>query len=121
MFCLHERKELKKIVSHLDKLVDRAYYYGLKPSEVANLTVAEMARFIDAREKKEFDDLKKMAKVGYTVGILASMSLSTKRPSFEEAFGFRDEASKEQSIERSKNEMLAWAINMNSQYKEESK
>lgn len=80
-----------------------------------------MASFIAAQEKREADDLKKMAKIGYTVGILSSMSLSKTRPSFEEVFGFKDDVPPEEVLKRSKNEMLAWAINMNATYSEEKK
>jgi hypothetical protein len=72
-----------------------------------------MASFVEARRKRQLDDWRFMAQVGYSSGIIGSMSLSKTRPRFADVYNFPKEEEKLESVERKKAEMLAWAANMN--------
>lgn len=92
----------------------------MTPKEAASLTVAEMASFVEARKRKQLDDWKMVANVGYSTGLIASMSLSKTRPRFNEIYNFpKDEKEKDKKleVERYKLQMRAWAENMNSQHR----
>lgn len=103
----------KKSKSHLDSLIDDAVYYGLTPGQAKEMEPAEMARFVNLRRKMQNEQLKQIAHVAYSAGLIASMALSDKRPSFDEVFRFDDERPRGKTAEVSKLEMLALAENMN--------
>lgn len=92
----------------------------MTPSEAANLTVAEMASFIEARRRKQLDDWRMMANVGYSSGIIGSMSFSKTRPRFNDIYNFPKEE-EVNSVEKNKAAMLAWAANLNRQAKRQVK
>ena len=94
-------------------MLDEAYYYGITPREADDLTLAEMASFIKAKRRQEMDLYKVLANVGYTTGMLASMSLSKRRPRFSECFRFPDEEKKPIDLDRAKAQMLVWAERVN--------
>lgn len=104
----------KKSKSHLDRLLEEAYYFGLTPKEATELTPNEMASFISARRRHEIDNQKMLARMSYSAGMLGSMSLAKRFPKFEEVFSFpSDKPDNAEDIERSKLEMMAFAANMN--------
>lgn len=72
-----------------------------------------MVSFVEARRKKQLDDWKMMANVGYSTGIIGSMSFSKSRPRFKDIYNFPEEDDKVNNVERKKAEMTAWAINVN--------
>lgn len=84
----------------------------MTPKEAAELTVAEMASFVESRRRKQLDDWKMIAQVGYSTGIIGSMALSKTRPRFNDIYNFPEETQKT-DVERSKLEMIAWAENVN--------
>lgn len=89
-------------------------YFGLHPKEATELTVAEMALFIKCQRRRQRDEWRMLAQVGYSGGIVGSMSLSKSRPKFEELFNFPvDEEHQKELIERSRKQMIAWAANVN--------
>ena len=85
----------------------------MTPEQAASLTVAEMASFIEARRRRQLDDWKFMAQVGYSAGIIGSLALSKTRPRFGDVFNFPKDEDKLASVEKKKAEMLAWAANVN--------
>ena len=89
----------------------------MTPEEAAKLTVAEMASFVEARRKKQLDDWRMLANVGYSTGIIASMAFSKGRPRFEDIYNFPKEEEKVNDIDRKKAEMIAWAANVNRRYR----
>ena len=104
----------KKLGSRLGKMLEEAYAYGLKPREATELTLAEMASFISAKRKKEMEQNKLLAQIGYSGGMIASLSLAKKRPEFSEVFNFpKTEEINKNDIEKSKAGMLVWAEEMN--------
>ena len=60
-----------------------------------------------------------MAIVGYSSGIIGSMSFSKTRPRFEDIYNFPeyDDNNRVDDVERKKAEMLAWAANVNRQFR----
>lgn len=95
-------------------MLEEAYAYGLKPREATELTLAEMASFISAKRKKEMEQNKLLAQIGYSGGMIASLSLAKKRPEFSEVFNFpKTEEINKNDIEKSKAGMLVWAEEMN--------
>lgn len=74
-----------------------------------------MVSFVEARRKKQLDDWKMMANVGYSTGIIGSMSFSKSRPRFKDIYNFPEDDDKVNDVERKKAEMTAWAINVNRQ------
>ena len=84
----------------------------MTPKEAAELTVAEMASFVESRRRKQLDDWKMIAHVGYYTGIIGSMAFSKTRPRFNDIYNFPKENQKP-DVERSKLEMIAWAENIN--------
>lgn len=96
-------------------MVNNAYYYGLTPLEVRELTLVEMADFVTQRRKYEVKMKKLIAQSGYVAGIVGSMSLAKSRPEFEKFFAFPDVDEKTSDLEKSKQQMLAWAISANRQ------
>ena len=61
-----------------------------------------MASFVEARRRRQLDDWKFMAQVGYSSGIIGSMALSKTRPRFTDVFNFPKEEDKLASIEKEK-------------------
>ena len=94
-------------------MLEEAYCYGLTPQQATELTVAEMASFISAKKKHEMKQYEILAQIGYSAGIVASMSLAKKRPKFEELFTFPKEVDKQRGTELLKSQMLIWAENTN--------
>lgn len=90
------------------------YYYGATPSETNSMTLYEMASFIKAKKKKALDDTKTAANIAYSAGIVASMSMSKRRPTFKEVFPFPDtDGRKLTDVEINKKQMLVWAEEVN--------
>ncbi len=96
-------------------MLEEAYYFGLTPERAFQLTFYELASFVEARRKRQLDDWRMMANVGYTAGIVGSMSFSKTRPRFEELFNFPKEETKIDNVDKHKAEMMAWAFNVNRQ------
>ena len=105
-------------------MIEEAYYYGLTPKEVTELSAAEVAVFIEVRRRRLLDDQKMLAQMSYSAGVLGSMALAKKMPKFEQVFKFPDDVKKEVTktdIERSKLEMMALAANLNAQVQRSKK
>lgn len=77
------------------------------------MTAAEMASFVKARSKAQLDWIKSMAHIGYSTGIISSMSLAKRRPAFKEVFNFPDEKKPITDVEANKRQLLVWAAQMN--------
>lgn len=75
-----------------------------------------MVSFVEARRRKQLDDWKMMASVGYSSGIIGSMAFSKSRPRFKDIYNFPED-DKVDDVERKKAEMLAWAANVNRQFR----
>ena len=116
-----KEEDSKKVRSHLDKLLEDAYYFGLHPYEVEKLTVAEMVDFIRASRRRQLDDWRVLANVGYNAGLLGSMALSKRRPKFDDMFSFPKESEPIADAEKSKAQMLVWASQMNREYRKAMK
>lgn len=71
-----------------------------------------MVSFVESRRRRQLDDWKMLAYVGYSTGIIGSMALSKTRPRFDDIYNFPKENQKP-DVERSKLEMIAWAENVN--------
>ena len=89
----------------------------MTPEEAVKLTVAEMVSYIEARRKKQLDDWKMMANVGYSTGIIGSMAFSKSRPRFKDIYNFPEDEERVNDVERKKAEMTAWAANVNRQFR----
>lgn len=77
-----------------------------------------MVSFVEARRRRQLDDWKMMAIVGYSSGIIGSMSFSKTRPRFEDIYNFPEyDDNRVDDVERKKAEMLAWAANVNRQFR----
>lgn len=76
-----------------------------------------MVSFVEARRRKQLDDWKMMASVGYSSGIIGSMSFSKSRPRFKDIYNFPEYDDKVDDVERKKAEMIAWAANVNRQFR----
>lgn len=86
----------------------------MSPNDVNVLSLAELVDFVEANRKRQLDDWKMLAQVGYSAGIVGSMSLSKTRPKFEDMFNFPQEEKKiEEDTEVHKVRMIAWAQQMN--------
>lgn len=74
-----------------------------------------MAAFINMRKKRQLDDWQMLASVGYSTGLIASMSLSKTRPRFNDIYNFPKEKTSptDTDVEFSKAQMLAWALKIN--------
>lgn len=97
-------------------MIEEAYYYGLTPKEVTELSAAEVAVFVEVRHRRLLDDQKMLAQMSYSAGVLGSMALAKKMPRFEQVFKFPDDVEKgitKMDVERSKAEMMALAANLN--------
>lgn len=94
-------------------MLEELYYYGLRPAEAKELTLGEMAAFIKAQRKRDLDFTKTLANVGYSTGMLASMSLSKKRPKFGDMFQFPKETPDIDRLDKYKLQMMAWAEQSN--------
>lgn len=94
-------------------MLEEAYTYGLTPKEATELTLAEMASFISANRRAELERSKLLARIGYSAGMLGSMSLAKKRPRFEEIFQFPHSQDNQNNATRLKAQMLVWAEQMN--------
>ena len=105
--------------SHLDELLEEAYYFGLTPKEAKELTFAEMASFIGAAKRRQLDDWRMASQIGYSAGIIASMSLQKTRPRFDEVFNFpKDSVTRGSSeIDAHKARMIVWAEQVNREYR----
>lgn len=79
------------------------------------MTGGEMAAYIAAQRRRDIQVLKNLSQIAYAAGLVASTSLSTKRPRYEDLFSFTDEENKIQpsDIELHKRQMLVWAENVN--------
>lgn len=98
-------------------MLEETYYFGITPNEAANLTFAEMASFVEAQKRRQIDEWKMLASVGYSTGLIGSMSLSKSRPRFDDIYNFpKDEPVIKDAVEHSKLEMLAIAANINAEY-----
>lgn len=93
-------------------MIKLAYSYGLKPAEVSCLSMSELSEFIEANVKREKRINKLLTQIGYSSGVIASMSLAKKRPTYEDVWG-SDRDNSAQSVETMKKKMMAWAINAN--------
>lgn len=80
-----------------------------------------MAKFIKASRKRQLDEWKFLANVGYSTGCLGSMALAKRRPRFEEMFNFPKEDVKRVDIESSKSQMIVWAEKVNREARKSSK
>jgi len=98
-------------------LIEEAYYYGLTPAEVSELSAAEVAVFVEVKQRKALDDQKMLAQMSYSAGVLGSMSLARRLPKFSEVFVFPEDKKEitAQDVERSKLEMIAFAMALNAQ------
>ncbi len=78
------------------------------------MTPLEMARFIKANRKRQLDDYKMLAQVGYSGGCIGSMAFAKRRPGFNEVFKFPEEEKDEHfDVDASKAQMLALAETIN--------
>ena len=103
-------------------MLEKAYSYGLTPQEAKELTLAEMASFISANEKRERHLLEMIAKIGYAAGLVGSSTLATRKPRFEDLFQFpKDDEQPLTDVETSKRQMLVWAETINRQARRQSK
>lgn len=93
-------------------MLEQAYAYGITPKEASELTLAEMASFISARRKKELEDKKFYAQIGYSAGVVASSTFAKRRPRFEGMFNFPQTDGKP-DLAKSKAEMVIWAETVN--------
>lgn len=101
-------------------MLEQCYYYGLTPDQAYALTPKEMAEFIEANHKRQVDDWRMIANVGYSAGCIGSMALAKKRPRFDEVFNFPEEKSTNE-VEVNKAQMIVWAENMNREYRKSQK
>ena len=77
-----------------------------------------MVSFVEARRRKQLDDWKMMASVGYSTGIIGSMAFSKSRPRFKDIYNFPEyDDNRVNDVERRKAEMIAWAANLNRQFR----
>lgn len=102
-------------------MLEEAYYFGLTPKEAEQLTAGEMASFIKANRKRELEQNKVNASIGYATGVLASMSLSKRRPRFSEVFNFPKDEDERFNVEQHKAQMLVWAERTNRLSRKENK
>lgn len=72
-----------------------------------------MAQFVDANRKRQLDEHRMLAEVGYVAGIIGSMALAKRRPSFKEVFDFPEPEHPVEDPEAYKQKMLAWAEQVN--------
>lgn len=80
-----------------------------------------MADFIRASRKRQLDEWRILANVGYNAGLLGSMALSKRRPKFDDMFSFPKESEPIADVEKSKAQMLVWASQMNREYRKAMK
>lgn len=78
-----------------------------------DLTALEMAQFISASRKRQIDEWKMLAQVGYSSGNIGSMAFAKRRPSFKEVFNFPEEDKEAPSADVYEAQMLAWTEQMN--------
>ena len=102
-------------------MLEKAYSYGLTPQEAKELTLAEMASFISANEKRERHLLKLFAQIGYSAGLVGSTALAQRKPRFEDLFSFPENEQPAPNLETSKRQMLVWAETVNRQARRQSK
>lgn len=76
-----------------------------------------MVSFVEARRRKQLDDWRMMANVGYSSGIIGSMAFSKSRPRFKDIYNFPEEHERVNDVERRKAEMIAWAANVNRRFR----
>lgn len=102
-------------MSRLDELVEEAYYYGLTPTEVKVLEIADVVSYIKANKRRAHDEKKLLAEISYAGGLVASTSMSSKRPRFSELFHIKENTTtnKKSEITQSKNMLMYYAHQMN--------
>lgn len=79
-----------------------------------------MISFIEAGRKRQLDEWKMLANVGYSAGMVGSMAFSKSRPRFDEIYNFPKEE-KTEDLDSQKAEMLAWAANVNRRFRSKVK
>lgn len=93
-------------------MLEEAYSFGLTPREAYELTLEEMAIFINANRRRATEQTRIMANIAYNAGIVASMSLAKTRPRFEDLFYFKEQ-NQQLDVENHKRRMIAFAEQIN--------
>lgn len=82
-----------------------------------------MVSFIEARQAYHREQTKMLSSIGYSTGIISSMSLQKTRPRFEEVFRFPEDG-KGTNLQQAKimeANMLVWAETLNRAYRKKEK
>ena len=92
----------------------------MTPLEAYQLTASEIAEWVKAQQNKELERKKFETRVAYSIGILASMSLTKKRPTYDEMWQWPKD-NRPVNVDMLKAQMIVWAENANKEARKKKK